>query len=71
MALIYIIGGCGGGTDFISFSLSNKSKNLGKILFMLSFITTTIGFLLGSFLTAGIISSRGDFPTPERYCGWN
>jgi uncharacterized membrane-anchored protein YitT (DUF2179 family) len=58
-AVVYIVGACCGGTDFIVFHLSNKGKTLGKMMVVFNFATTFIGCALGSYIPAGLTNSAG------------
>ena len=58
-ALLYIIGSCSAGLDFISIYYSTKkNKNISSTLFIINTLSMLVGSLFGSYFSAGIIYSE-------------
>ncbi|GHU31699.1 hypothetical protein FACS1894166_03620 [Bacilli bacterium] len=59
-SILYIIGGCSGGGDFISIYRSSiKHKPLGGVMIMINSICLITGSIIGSYIPAGMINPQG------------
>jgi uncharacterized membrane-anchored protein YitT (DUF2179 family) len=55
-AIIYIVGGCTAGLDFVSiYYATRKDKNLGFILTIFNGASMLLGSILGSYISGGIV----------------
>lgn len=58
-AILYIIGSCSAGLDFVSIYYAiKKNKNISNMLVIVNSISMVIGATLGSYLSGGLIDSR-------------
>jgi uncharacterized membrane-anchored protein YitT (DUF2179 family) len=59
-AILYIIGGCSAGSDFVSIYYSSvKHKPLGGLMIIVNSSLMIIGSVIGSYVSAGIVNSQG------------
>lgn len=59
-ALLYIVGSCTAGLDFVSiFYATVKHKSLGTTLIIINSISMLVGASIGSYGSAAIINSQG------------
>jgi uncharacterized membrane-anchored protein YitT (DUF2179 family) len=59
-AILYIVGGCSGGGDFLSIYYSSiKHRPLGSLLIAVNSSMLFFGFIIGSYLSCGIMNSQG------------
>jgi uncharacterized membrane-anchored protein YitT (DUF2179 family) len=63
-AILYIVGGCSAGGDFISiYFFSIKHKSLGGLMIIVNSTLMIIGSIIGSYISAGIVNPQGfSFP---------
>jgi uncharacterized membrane-anchored protein YitT (DUF2179 family) len=59
LALILIVGGGTGGTDFVVVFLANNGKKFSKILVLVNISCLIIGCTIGSYIPCGIINKNG------------
>jgi uncharacterized membrane-anchored protein YitT (DUF2179 family) len=59
-AMLYIVGGCSGGLDYVSiYYATKKQKSLGGMLTTINGFALLGGFLIGSYLSGGYIDGVG------------
>jgi uncharacterized membrane-anchored protein YitT (DUF2179 family) len=59
-AILYIIGGCSAGGDFISIYYSSiKHKPLGGLMIIVNSSMMLIGSIIGSYISAGLVDPQG------------
>jgi uncharacterized membrane-anchored protein YitT (DUF2179 family) len=63
-AILYIVGGCSAGGDFISiYFFSIKHKSLGSLMIIINSSMMIFGSIIGSYISAGIVDPQGfSFP---------
>jgi uncharacterized membrane-anchored protein YitT (DUF2179 family) len=59
-SVLYIIGGCSGGMDYISiYYATKKHKPLGATLVLINSISLILGVIIGSYISGGYVDSTG------------
>jgi uncharacterized membrane-anchored protein YitT (DUF2179 family) len=59
-ALLYIVGGCSAGSDFVSIYYSSiKHKPLGGLMIIMNSTLMILGSTVGSYVSAGLVDSQG------------
>jgi uncharacterized membrane-anchored protein YitT (DUF2179 family) len=63
-AILYIIGGCSAGGDFVSIYFSSiKHKPLGGLMIIINSSLMITGSIIGSYISAGLVDPQGfSFP---------
>jgi uncharacterized membrane-anchored protein YitT (DUF2179 family) len=63
-SILYIIGGCSAGGDFISiYHSSVKHKPLGGLMIIINSSMMVVGSIIGSYISAGLVNVQGyNFP---------
>jgi uncharacterized membrane-anchored protein YitT (DUF2179 family) len=58
--ILYIIGGCSAGGDFVSIYYSSiKHKPLGGLMIIVNSVLMIIGSIIGSYISTGLINPEG------------